>query len=179
MLANSEEIKQQGREVMSEKRKEAWDRQKQGLSTIDKPTTDPHDTRQIIADAVNVGTGIITNQLGRRNLPEAWRIDLMFANSEEIKQQGAEKRKQTEGRPSKEKLLSTIDNSLPKHDTRQIIADAANVATGTVTRSAPFTGMRPYCPLSCFHRMVHIKLPHDQTRGLWGIFFDKLTVLIQ
>ncbi len=51
---------------------------------------------------------------------------------------GKEKREATQGRPHKEKLLSDTDNSFkePKHDTRQQIAEAAGVATGTVARAA-------------------------------------------
>ena len=74
------------------------------------------------------------NQAGRRNLTPAWRLDLELGNKKDFLEIGKVKRQNTEGRPSKEKLLSQNDNSLlePKHNTRVEIAKAAGVSTGQV-----------------------------------------------
>lgn len=77
---------------------------------------------------------IRNNQMARRNLNAAQKLELQFQNKDELLAMGKEKREATQGRPHKEKLLSDTDNSFkePKHDTRQQIAAAAGVATGTV-----------------------------------------------
>lgn len=78
------------------------------------------------------------NAIDKRNISVAWKLQLEEANKSELAEQGREKRKRTEGRPSK-KLLSDADNSLseiePQHDTRQILADRVGVGTGTVARA--------------------------------------------
>ena len=89
-----------------------------------------------------------SNQAGRRNLSDAWRIELGLGNKVDLAAIGTAKRKQTQGRPSKETVVRT-DNSFPKHDTRKEIADAAGVSTGKVAkaeivkREAPSYGKRP------------------------------------
>ncbi len=75
---------------------------------------------------------MIDNQNGRRNLTDGWKYKLQQRKKEILLEKGELKRKKTEGRPSKEKLLSTIDSSLPKHDTRQEIAKSLNWSTGKV-----------------------------------------------
>ena len=75
------------------------------------------------------------NQMGRRNLSTAWRIDLQLANKEDLAKIGAEKRAHGQTAPGKT-LLSQNDKSdkppEPKHDTRKEIAKAANTSTGMV-----------------------------------------------
>ena len=65
---------------------------------------------------------------------EAWGVDLELGNKKDLLEIGKAKRQETEGRPSKEKLLSQNDNSnpTPKHNTRVEIAKAAGVSTGQV-----------------------------------------------
>jgi site-specific DNA-methyltransferase (adenine-specific) len=75
---------------------------------------------------------MIDNQNGRRNLTDGWKYKLEQRKKGILSKKGELKRKETEGRPSKEKLLSTIDNSLPKHDTRKEIAKSLNWSTGKV-----------------------------------------------
>lgn len=75
---------------------------------------------------------IISNQLGRRNITDFVKYELHKAWREIEEKKGREVRKQTEGRPSKEELPSTIDNSLPKHDTRAKLAEKLNWSTGKV-----------------------------------------------
>jgi site-specific DNA-methyltransferase (adenine-specific) len=71
------------------------------------------------------------NQIGRRNLSIAWRVDLALEDKVDLAEIGAAKRKDTEGRPSN--TVVNIDNSyLPKHDTRAEIAKVAGVSTGTI-----------------------------------------------
>ena len=74
------------------------------------------------------------NQAGRRNLPDAWKIDLQLGNKDDLAAIGAVKRKETEGRPSKETVIQ-MDSSLPKHNTQKEIAKAADVGVGTVARA--------------------------------------------
>ena len=74
------------------------------------------------------------NQMGRRNLTQAWRIELQLANKDDLAKIGAAKYKETVGRPSI-KSLSQIDNDKPtepKHNTQAAIAKAANTSTGMV-----------------------------------------------
>ena len=61
-------------------------------------------------------------------------MDLELGNKKDLLEIGKAKRQETEGRPSKEKLLSQNDNSnpTPKHNTRVEIAKAAGVSTGQV-----------------------------------------------
>ena len=76
------------------------------------------------------------NQMGRRNLSAAWRIDLQLANKEDLAKIGAAKKvesgKET-GRGNK-KVLSQNDKTFsePKHNTQAEIAKAANTSTGMV-----------------------------------------------
>lgn len=78
---------------------------------------------------------IRNNQLSRRNLSDAWRIELALQNKADLAEIGAEKHKATVGRPSKEKSLSQADNDLPKHNTQKEIAKTAGVATGTIGKA--------------------------------------------
>jgi len=82
------------------------------------------------------------NQRGRRNLPDAWKIELELGNKEDLAELG--KKKMTEGggdrtsSAAKEKAgLSNIDKPAPepKHDTRKEIAKAAGVSTGKVAQA--------------------------------------------
>ena len=83
-------------------------------------------------DENEVKLWMIDNQNGRRNLTDGWKYKLQQIKKEILLEEGEFKRKETEGRPSKEKLLSIVDNSLPKHNTRKIIAKTLNWSTGKV-----------------------------------------------
>lgn len=74
------------------------------------------------------------NQGGRRNMDAAWRVKLALDSKADLIEIGQMKRRETEGRPSKEKLVSLGDTSFQgqKHSTREAIAKEAGVATGTV-----------------------------------------------
>jgi len=74
---------------------------------------------------------MIDNQNGRRNLTDGWKYKLQQRKKEILSKKGSEKYKETVGRPSKESL-STIDNDLPKHNTRKEIAKTLNWSTGKV-----------------------------------------------
>jgi len=95
----------------------------------------PYETAQLEFDSIEQArVWMRDNQMGRRNLSTAWRIDLHLANKEDLAKIGAAKYKDTVGRPPKESL-SQIDNDkppAPKHDTRKEIAKAANTSTGMV-----------------------------------------------
>lgn len=84
-----------------------------------------------------------SNQSHRRNLTDAWKIELQLANKADLANIGQVKREATQGRPLKQdtdKLLSNIDNSFPekagpkhkKHNTRKAIADASGQSEGKV-----------------------------------------------
>jgi ParB family chromosome partitioning protein len=78
------------------------------------------------------------NQRGRRNLTDAWKIELELGNKDDLSAIGLFKRKETEGRPSKEKLLSNNDNSFkpePKHNTQAELAKSAGVSTGKLAQA--------------------------------------------
>ena len=95
------------------------------------------DTKAIaFEDEALVRIWMRNNQRGRRNLTDAWKIELELGNKEDLAEIGRAKRKETEGRPAKE-LLSNNDNSLPepKHDTRKAIAKAVGVSTGKVAQA--------------------------------------------
>lgn len=62
------------------------------------------------------------NQLGRRNLTDFVKGELMRIIRDCLREIGGVKYAETVGRPSKESL-SILDNDLPKHNTRQIVAD--------------------------------------------------------
>ncbi len=65
---------------------------------------------------------MIDNQSGRRNLTDGWKFQLSQAKKEILLEVGRVKNLETVGRPSKESL-STIDNDLTKHNTRDTIAN--------------------------------------------------------
>ena len=53
-------------------------------------------------------------------------------------EKGERKKKETEGRPSKEKLLSKLDNGYEqeqKHNTQSEVATSAGVGVGTLARA--------------------------------------------
>ena len=70
---------------------------------------------------------IRSNQLSRRNLTPAWKVELALGNKADLVEIG--KRKMAEGGQG----LSNLDK--PSHDTRQVIADLAGVAPATIARS--------------------------------------------
>jgi len=75
------------------------------------------------------------NQMGRRNLSAAWRIELQLANKEDLAKVGAAKKVEA-GKEARDKqlgVLSQNDNTPePKHNTRTEIAKAANTSAGMV-----------------------------------------------
>jgi len=73
-------------------------------------------------------------QRGRRNLSDGWLIELALGDKADLLLIGAAIRKETEGRPSKESVV-TNDSRLPKHDTRKEVAKAAGVSTGQVAKA--------------------------------------------
>jgi DNA modification methylase len=84
---------------------------------------------------------MVNNQLGRRNLQDFVRGELMQTLEDLLKNKGVEVYKEKVGRPKKESL-SIIDNDL-KHNTRKIVADKLGWSTGkkaqfdVVTKKAP------------------------------------------
>lgn len=74
---------------------------------------------------------IILNQLGRRNITDFVKYELLKAWREIEEKRGKEKYQATVGRPEKESL-SIIDNDLPKHNTREKLAEKLNWSTGKV-----------------------------------------------
>ncbi len=83
---------------------------------------------------VHVRVWMRTNQAGRRNLPDAWKIDLALGNKDDLAVIGRDKYAATVGRPSKE-IVVTNDSDLPKHDTRKEVAKDAGVSTGQIAKS--------------------------------------------
>ena len=83
-------------------------------------------------DENEVKLWMIDNQNGRRNLTDGWKYKLQQIKKEILLLKGKEKYEDTVGRPSKEKSLSIVDNDLPKHNTREIIAKTLNWSTGKV-----------------------------------------------
>jgi len=75
------------------------------------------------------------NQMGRRNLSAAWRIELQLANKEDLAKVGAAKKVEA-GKEARDKqlgVLSQNDNTPePKHNTRTEIAKSANTSAGMV-----------------------------------------------
>jgi N6-adenosine-specific RNA methylase IME4 len=83
-------------------------------------------------DENEVKLWMIDNQNGRRNLTDGWKYKLQQIKKEILLLKGKEKYEDTVGRPTKEKSLSIVDNDLPKHNTREIIAKTLNWSTGKV-----------------------------------------------
>lgn len=73
------------------------------------------------------------NQMGRRNLTPAWRIELALGNKEDLAAVGIEKKSHGQTAPGKT-LLSQNDKSVdePKHNTQAEIATIAGTSTGMV-----------------------------------------------
>lgn len=79
------------------------------------------------------------NQLGRRNLTPAWRLELQLANKDDLAKIGAVKRVESKignkNAAADKTSLSQIDNDEPtesKHNTQAAIAKAAGTSTGMV-----------------------------------------------
>ena len=75
------------------------------------------------SDRRSVRVWIRNNQLSRRNLSAAWRIELALQNKADI----ADEAKKTQG--TRTDLLSQNDKKLTKHNTQNEIAKTAGVAT--------------------------------------------------
>jgi DNA modification methylase len=84
---------------------------------------------------------MVNNQLGRRNLQDFVRGELMQTLEDLLKNKGVEIYKEKVGRPKKESL-SIMDNDL-KHNTQKIVSDKLGWSTGkkarfdVVTKKAP------------------------------------------
>jgi hypothetical protein len=74
---------------------------------------------------------MILNQFGRRNLTDGWKYQLTQSKKEILLEVGKVKTLETVGRPSKESS-SIVDNDLPKHNTRDTIANDLGWSTGKV-----------------------------------------------
>lgn len=76
------------------------------------------------------------NQMGRRNLTMAWRIELQLANKDDLAKIGAAKRAETlkQNQGTADPVLSQNDKTEPepKHNTQAEIAKAANTSTGMI-----------------------------------------------
>jgi hypothetical protein len=75
---------------------------------------------------------MIDNQSGRRNLTDGWKFELAQTKKALLTEKGKEKYQETVGRPTIEKSLSKTDNDLPKHNTRNEIAEELNWSTGKI-----------------------------------------------
>ena len=77
------------------------------------------------------------NQLGRRNLTPAWLIELQLGNKADLAEIGREKRAATlkQNAPTVLSQNDKTDETAPAHNTRQEIAKAAGVSTGTVAQA--------------------------------------------
>lgn len=73
------------------------------------------------------------NQLGRRNLTDFVKGELMRIIRDCLREIGGVKYTETVGRPSKESL-PIMGNNLPKHNTRNIVAEKLGWSTGKVSR---------------------------------------------
>ena len=85
---------------------------------------------KVFENELDVKIWMAKNQLGRRNLTDFVKGELLKIIEELTREKGDKKYKETVGRPSKEKSLSTIDNDLPKHNTQKQIADQLGWSTG-------------------------------------------------
>lgn len=81
---------------------------------------------------------MIDNQLARRNLTDGWRLEYAMNKKELLLNIGQQKREETQGRPSNDKLLLLNNNSLdqrPKHNTRNEIASSLNWSPAKVAQA--------------------------------------------
>jgi hypothetical protein len=99
------------------------------------------------ADEAAARIWIRKNQLGRRNVNEAWRIELARANKKELEAEGTAKMAKGGGDRKSAKAksgLSKMDKpDLPAHDTRKEIAKAAKSSVGQVARAEVVIERRP------------------------------------
>ena len=97
----------------------------------------PYKTAQLEFESVEQArVWMRNNQMGRRNLSTAWRIDLQLANKEDLLKIGAAKRVEA-GKEARDKQLGVLSQNdktpaQPKHNTQAEIAKAANTSTGMV-----------------------------------------------
>ena len=78
---------------------------------------------------------IRTNQLSRRNLTDAWKIELELQNKAELIEVGREKQAHGQTAPGKT-LLSFNDKSVePAHNTQKTIATTLKMSTGKVAQA--------------------------------------------
>lgn len=97
------------------------------------------DTVEMAFDsAAHARVWIRGNQTGRRNLPDAWRIELQLDNKADLAEIGRQKQADAGGdKVSDEAKTASVTNnkSAPAHDTRKVIADAAGVSTAQIAKA--------------------------------------------
>lgn len=90
----------------------------------------PYETKGLdFNDKAEARIWMRNNQMGRRNLTVAWRIELQMGNKEDLKRAGAK------SQGTRSDLLSETDKKSQdskQHNTRAEIAKAANTSTGQV-----------------------------------------------
>lgn len=94
----------------------------------------PYSTKPMdFADKAAARIWMRSNQMGRRNLTPAWRIELELGNKEDLRLLGRANM-QAGGRVSaaEKEGLSPNDKPLQQHNTRKTIAQASGVSTGQV-----------------------------------------------
>lgn len=112
------------------------------------------------------------NQHSRRNLTPAWKLELAFANKEDLKAKGRERKveagKET-GRGNK-KVLSPSDKTFPRqpeekpHNTRKEIAKQAGVSTGQVGMAEQVRKKAPDLWEQAKQGETSIKAAYDEIR---------------
>lgn len=117
---------------------------------LDCPTQDIE-----FKDRVQARIWIRKNQLSRRNLTDAWKIELELQNKDELAKVGKEKQKQAgveHGENHPQELLSINDKSSePAHNTRETIANTLKMSTGKVAQAV-------------FVQLVHFTTFHPSDR---------------
>lgn len=80
-----------------------------------------------------------SNQAGRRNLPDAWRIELQLGNKADLAEIGrakmVESKLDNQNAAKNNFITNDKDEFTPTHNTQKEIAKAANVSTGQIAKA--------------------------------------------
>jgi site-specific DNA-methyltransferase (adenine-specific) len=86
-------------------------------------------------DEIDVRIWMRNNQKGRRNLSKAWLIELELGNKQDLALKGEAIRVEKISHFRQEGETLSLNDNIPKHDTRKEIAKAAGVSTGMIAMS--------------------------------------------
>lgn len=145
-LKRKEILLAKGKEKMSEAKKQALTMQREGLSNLDKPYEEPHDTRQIIADNLKVGVGTVARaEVILKQAPEEL-LDKLRCGNASINEVYKEVKKKTNQAKIQQRRneLAEVGKSIPPDDRWHIWQ--ADIATWQAPKEYDFIITDPPYP---------------------------------